>query len=108
MTLTRHATLALLALTLTACASNPSMRTGQATSTESARAIDEALEEAEQEARSDEAAEEARQTGAPALPDDVSAALLPSLEEPEQAEQRFDVNARGGGQEFLRGAGGRH
>lgn len=71
MTLTRHATLALLALTLTACASNPSMRTGQATSTESARAIDEALEEAEQEARSDEAAEEARQTGAPALPDDV-------------------------------------
>ncbi|MFC4258405.1 pilus (MSHA type) biogenesis protein MshL [Marinobacter lacisalsi] len=95
MTLTRHATLALLALTLTACAGNPSMRTGQATSTESARAIDEAMEKAEQQARADDAAEEARRSSAPALPEDVSAALLPSLAEPEQAEQRFDVNARG-------------
>lgn len=95
MTLTRHATLALLALTLTACAGNPSMRTGQATSTESARAIDDAMAKAEQQARADEAAEASRQSGAPELPADVSAALLPSLEEPEQAEQRFDVNARG-------------
>jgi MSHA biogenesis protein MshL len=97
MTLTRNATLALLALTLTACASNPTMRTGQATSTESARAIDEALDEAEQQAEQQAGAdgEQARQTGAPDLPADVSAALLPSLEQPEEPEQRFDVNARG-------------
>ncbi|GGY80907.1 pilus (MSHA type) biogenesis protein MshL [Marinobacter zhanjiangensis] len=93
MTLTRYGTLALLALTLTACASNPSMRTGQATSTESARAIDEALGEAEQQAEADQ--EQARQRSAPDLPADVSAALLPPLEQPEEAEQRFDVNARG-------------
>lgn len=93
MTLTRHGTLALLALTLTACASNPLMRTGQATSTESARAIDETLQEAEQQAREDE--ERERQNSAQPMPADVSAALLPPLEQSQDTEQRFDVNARG-------------
>ncbi|MFL1405776.1 pilus (MSHA type) biogenesis protein MshL [Marinobacter sp. M1N3S26] len=92
MTLTRHGTLAILALTLTACASNPLMRTGQATSTESARAIDETLEEAEQQAREEE--EKARQAETPAMPEDVGAALLPPLEQAQETEQRFDVNAR--------------
>lgn len=93
MTLTRHGTLALLALTLTACASNPLLRTGQATSTESARAIDETLEQAEQQAQADE--RQSRQTSSPAMPADVSAALLPPLEQAAPSEQRFDVNARG-------------
>lgn len=93
MTLTRHGALALLALTLTACASNPLMRTGQATSTESARAIDETLQEAEQQAREDD--ERDRQAAAAAMPADVSAALLPPLEQAQETEQRFDVNARG-------------
>ncbi|MFL1484802.1 pilus (MSHA type) biogenesis protein MshL [Marinobacter sp. LN3S78] len=92
MTLTRHGTLAILALTLTACASNPLMRTGQATSTESARAIDETLEEAEQQVREEE--EKARQAETPAMPEDVGAALLPPLEQAQETEQRFDVNAR--------------
>ena len=92
MTLTRHGTLALLALTLTACANNPLMRTGQATSTESARAIDETLAEAEQQARDEE--EKARQAETPAMPADVGAALLPPLEQTQETEQRFDVNAR--------------
>lgn len=92
MTLTRHGTLAILALTLTACANNPLMRTGQATSTESARAIDETLEEAEQQARDEE--EKARQAETPPMPDDVGAALLPPLEQTQETEQRFDVNAR--------------
>ena len=95
MTLTRNGTLVLLALTLTACASNPLLRTGQATSTESARAITEALEEAEQQAGPDGADATAGQASAPPMPADVSAALLPSLDQPAPAEQRFDVNARG-------------
>lgn len=91
MTLTRHGILALLALTLTACANNPLTRTGQATSTESARAIDDTMAEAERQ-RSRQQPED---NGSSPVPADVSAALLPPLEATAESEDRFDVNARG-------------
>ncbi len=90
MTLTRHGILALLALTLTACANNPLMRGGQATSTGSARAIDDTMAQAQEQKEQRQPRDEVSS----GLPDDVSAALLPPLEATEESEDRFDVNAR--------------
>ncbi|MCK7544280.1 pilus (MSHA type) biogenesis protein MshL [Marinobacter bryozoorum] len=89
MTLTRNFTLALLALSLAACANNPLMRTGQATSTDSAQAIDEAMAEAGEQGKATQP--EAR---SPTLPADVTAALLPPLEQEPDSDERFDLNAR--------------
>lgn len=89
MTLTRKGILVLLATSLAACANNPLMRTGQATSTDSARAIDETMEEAAQQG-----SDRRTESDSPSLPADVSAALLPPLEQEPEADERFDLNAR--------------
>lgn len=95
MTLLKNGTLVILALTLVACAGNPPTRTSKATSSEAAKAIDEALEEAERQGRRESAeSQQAREPG-DALPPDVSAALLPALESASETEDRFDVSARG-------------
>ncbi|SFR84959.1 MSHA biogenesis protein MshL [Marinobacter daqiaonensis] len=90
MTLIRTGTLVFLTLILAACASNPSMRTGKATSTDAAEAIDDSLEQAQRRGATDPVPRD----GAGTVPADVSAALLPSLESSAEAEDRFDVNAR--------------
>lgn len=89
MTLTRKGILVLLAVSLAACANNPLMRSGQATSTDSARAIDETMEEAAQQG-----SDRRTEIDSPSLPADVSAALLPPLEQEPEADERFDLNAR--------------
>lgn len=91
MTLNRTFLTLLLVLFLTACSNNPLMRTSQATSTDAATAIDDAMAEAEVEQRRNARAE-AMSGG---VPEDVSAALMPSLSSPTNDEDRFDVNARG-------------
>lgn len=88
MNYTKRSIVVLLALGLAACANNPLMRGGQATSTDSARAIDQALAEAGQQQAQPQAAE------SPALPADVAAALLPLLTDESAADERFDLNAR--------------
>lgn len=97
MTLNRTFLILLLALFLTACSNNPLMRTSQATSTDAATAIDDAMAEAEVEQRRNARAE-AMSGG---VPEDVSAALMPSLSSPTNDEDRFDVNARAGCRAFL-------
>ncbi len=92
MRILRNGALAVLTVTLTACANNPLMRTGQATSTDTARAIDSAMADAGQ---SGSGADRMRPETAGTLPADVAAALLPSLETPAETDDRFDVNARG-------------
>lgn len=91
MTLNRTFLTLLLAMFLTACSNNPLMRTSQATSTDAANAIDQAMAEAEAEQRRQRRAEEMSTK----VPDDVSAALMPSLSSATDDEDRFDVNARG-------------
>ncbi|MFN2360267.1 MAG: pilus (MSHA type) biogenesis protein MshL [Marinobacter sp.] len=81
----------LLAVFLTACSNNPLMRTSQATSTDAATAIEKAMAEAEAEQR--QKAKEEQMSGD--VPEDVSAALMPSLSGETDDEDRFDVNARG-------------
>ncbi|MDK8466054.1 pilus (MSHA type) biogenesis protein MshL [Marinobacter sp. SS13-12] len=91
MTLNRTFLILLLALFMTACSNNPLMRTSQATSTDAATAIDDAMAEAEAEQRRN--ARAGAMSGG--VPEDVSAALMPSLSSPADDEDRFDVNARG-------------
>lgn len=93
MTLNRTFLTPLLALFLVACSNNPLLRGSQATSTDTAEAIEEAFAEAEAEQRQQEREEDA--SGAGAVPEDVSAALMPSLSSSTDDEERFDVNARG-------------
>ncbi|MEP1213273.1 MAG: pilus (MSHA type) biogenesis protein MshL [Marinobacter sp.] len=91
MTLNRTFLTLLLAMLLAACSNNPLMRTSQATSTDAATAIDEAMAEAEAEQRRRARAEAMSDR----VPEDVSAALMPSLASPANDEDRFDVNASG-------------
>ena len=85
MNLTRAITPLFTVIFLSACASNPLMRSGQATSTDGVRAIEDAL------ANATAPAEPA--AGAPQLPDAVTQALLPPLQATPQ-DERFDVVAR--------------
>ena len=92
--MTRSRSFALVLITglfLTACSSNPLMRSATATSTEAADDIVGALDNAQAagEARSAERASPS------ALPTDISAQLLPPLTSDNELEDRFDVNARG-------------
>ncbi len=91
MTLNRTFLTLLLAMLLAACSNNPLMRTSQATSTDAATAIDDAMAEAEAEQRRNARAE----AMSARVPEDVSAALMPSLSSPANDEDRFDVNASG-------------
>ncbi len=91
MTLNRTFLTLLLAMLLTACSNNPLMRSSQATSTDTATAIDDALAEAEAEQRRRKRAEDMSGD----VPEDVSAALMPSLSPATDDEDRFDVNASG-------------
>jgi MSHA biogenesis protein MshL len=75
---------------LAACSNNPLLRTGKATSTDSARAIDEALAEAEKKPGQQSQSETSR----PTLPPDVTEALLPPLSEEASDSDRFDISAR--------------
>jgi MSHA biogenesis protein MshL len=78
-----------LCLALTACSNNPLLRTSQATSTDAAEAIDDALAQAQKPAQP--------VSSRPAtLPDAVTNALLPPLEEQSSRPEpsRFDVSAR--------------
>nr|WP_297403163.1 pilus (MSHA type) biogenesis protein MshL [uncultured Marinobacter sp.] len=80
-----------MAVLLAACSNNPLMRTATATSTDSADAIEQAMAEA-----SAAPSAPAPDTPRPApLPAEISAALLPSLEDSGDLDERFDVNARG-------------
>lgn len=92
--MTQHRTFLtlLLVMSLTACSNNPLMRSSQATSTDAAEQIDEALADAEAEAALQRAQRESVATGG--VPEDVSAALMPSLSSDTTDEERFDVNAR--------------
>ncbi|MDF0751294.1 pilus (MSHA type) biogenesis protein MshL [Marinobacter sp. 71-i] len=92
--MTQHRTFLtlLLVTSLTACSNNPLMRSSQATSTDAAEQIDEALADAEAEAALQRAQRESVATGG--VPEDVSAALMPSLSSDTDDEERFDVNAR--------------
>ncbi|KPQ01966.1 pilus (MSHA type) biogenesis protein MshL [Marinobacter sp. HL-58] len=91
MTLNRTFLTLMLAVFLTACSNNPLMRTSKATSTDTAAAIEKAMDEAEAEQR--QKAKEEQMSGE--VPEDVSAALMPSLSGETDDEDRFDVNARG-------------
>ena len=91
MTTIRPLVAVLLGLSLAACSNNPMMRTTAATSTDVADQIDKAMEEAERQALV-ESAEEASDSAASA---DISSQLLPSLENRNRQEERFDVNASG-------------
>ncbi len=80
-----------MAVLLAACSNNPLMRTATATSTDSADAIEQAMAES-----SAAPSAPAPDTPRPApLPAEISAALLPSLEDSGDLDERFDVNARG-------------
>lgn len=92
MTKMRTIACALLAFTLTACSNNPLMRGSQATSTDSAQAIDEALTQA-QENPGDTPSTAPRQNS-PKLPPSVTQALLPPLEDAPAGDDTFDVSAR--------------
>ncbi|MDX1553791.1 MAG: pilus (MSHA type) biogenesis protein MshL [Marinobacter sp.] len=91
MTLNRTFLTLSLTIFLAACSNNPLMRTSQATSTDAATAIDDAMAEAEAEQRRNARAEAMSDR----VPEDVSAALMPSLSSPTNDEDRFDVNASG-------------
>lgn len=91
MTLNRTFLTLSLTIFLAACSNNPLMRTSQATSTDAATAIDDAMAEAESEQRRNARAEAMSDR----VPEDVSAALMPSLSSPTNDEDRFDVNASG-------------
>ena len=93
MTLNRTFLTVLLATSLAACSNNPLMRTSQATSTDAAQSIDDALAEAE--AKSALQRSEREQASRAGVPEEVSAALMPSLSTDTNDEERFDVDARG-------------
>ena len=93
MTLNRTFLTVLLATSLAACSNNPLMRTSQATSTDAAQSIDDALAEAE--AKSALQRSEREQASRAGVPEEVSAALMPSLSADTNDEERFDVDARG-------------
>ncbi|EDM47488.1 pilus (MSHA type) biogenesis protein MshL [Marinobacter algicola] len=93
MTLNRTFLTVLLATSLAACSNNPLMRTSQATSTDAAQSIDDALAEAEAKSALQRAEREQAARGG--VPEDISAALMPSLSADTNDEERFDVDARG-------------
>ena len=93
MTLNRTFLTVLLATSLAACSNNPLMRTSQATSTDAAQSIDDALAEAEAKSALQRA--EREQAARAGVPEEVSAALMPSLSADTDDEERFDVDARG-------------
>lgn len=93
MTLNRTFLTVLLATSLAACSNNPLMRTSQATSTDAAQSIDDALAEAEAKSALQHAEREQAARGG--VPEDISAALMPSLSADTNDEERFDVDARG-------------
>ncbi|MBJ7278218.1 pilus (MSHA type) biogenesis protein MshL [Marinobacter salarius] len=93
MTLNRTFLTVLLATSLAACSNNPLMRTSQATSTNAAQSIDDALAEAEAKSALQRA--EREQAARAGVPEEVSAALMPSLSADTDDEERFDVDARG-------------
>jgi len=93
MTLNRTFLTVLLATSLAACSNKPLMRTSQATSTDAAQSIDDALAEAE--AKSALQRSEREQASRAGVPEEVSAALMPSLSADTNDEERFDVDARG-------------
>lgn len=93
MTFNRHLLTILLATSLAACSNNPLMRTGAATSTDTAEDIDRALAQAERTSPV-AGSQEGGSVNAPA-PADISAALLPPLTDDSTSEERFDVNASG-------------
>ena len=93
MTLNRTLISLLLIGTLVGCSSNPLMRTSQATSTDSAEAIDETLAEAAGEPTNSEA--NPSRLPDKAMSESLSQALLPPLSDEADSEERFDVNARG-------------
>ncbi|WP_227546030.1 pilus (MSHA type) biogenesis protein MshL [Marinobacter fonticola] len=93
MTNWRYTGCMMLSFLLTACSQNPLLRTSQATSTDSARAIEDTLKEADQ-ASTDALTVKADERSA--VPDAVTSALLPSLAgaDARAGEPRFDVSAR--------------
>ncbi len=91
MTSMRPMAVLLIAATLTACSNNPLMRTSNATSTDVADDIQRSLAEAERQSVAADVAD----NKAEALPAEVSAALLPSLSQGQDLDERFDVNASG-------------
>jgi len=91
MTLNRTFLILLPAILLSACSNNPLMRTSQATSTDTAAAIDAAMAQAET-GQTEHGEAEQRPAG---VPENVSAALMPSLSSVADDEDRFNVNARG-------------
>ncbi|WP_150112672.1 pilus (MSHA type) biogenesis protein MshL [Marinobacter nitratireducens] len=93
MTGTKRLGLVALAAVMTACSNNPLMRSSSATSTDVADAIEQSLADAEQTVATGDAG--GKPSGSSELPAEVSAALLPPLVAPAEAEERFDVNARG-------------
>ena len=92
MTKTRTVAWVLLALAMTACSNNPLMRGSQATSTESAQAIDKALAEAQQKPVDPSASTRNKQPAS--LPPAVTQALLPPLQDEPAGDDSFDVSAR--------------
>jgi MSHA biogenesis protein MshL len=89
MTLNRTLLALLLAMFLTACSNNPLMRTSQATSTDTAAAIDAVLADADQQRNA------TAQYMSDEVPENVSAALMPVLSSVADDEDRFDVIAQG-------------
>lgn len=87
----------LLTLVLAACSNNPLLRTSQATSSDTARAIDDALADAElsQERSQELSRQNTERRENSGLPASVTNALLPSLDDGRSDEGRFDVSARG-------------
>ncbi len=90
MTMSKKVAIVGLALLLAACSNNPLLRTGQATSSDAARAIDDALAKAEMSPAS------AQRSSADPLqvPSSVTDALLPPLGGAQGNESRFDISAR--------------
>jgi len=92
MTLNQILISLLLAVALAGCSSNPLMRSSQATSTDAARAIDDELARAEGENTATQ-----RDSAGPTddMTESLSQALLPPLSSGADADDRFDINARG-------------
>ena len=93
MTLNRTFLTVLLATSLAACSNNPLMRTSQATSTDAAQSIDDALAEAEAKSALQRA--EREQAARAGVPEEVSAALMPSLSAEEKRELQRAVSEHG-------------
>lgn len=89
MTMSKKVAVVGLALLLAACSNNPLLRTGQATSSDAARAIDDALAEAEMSPASAQRSSADRMQ----VPSSVTDALLPPLVGAQGNESRFDISA---------------